>query len=319
VTLIFIALILITLLQVWFRIADHYQIIDKPNERSSHSIITIRGGGIIVPIAITLWFGFLEFPYPWFTGGVLLIAIISLIDDINPLPSWLRFSVHVLAVAALFWGLGLFNIPWYWVLLALVLVIGTINAFNFMDGINGITAFYALACLMGFHVINSFQPFTDANLIKVTGLALVLFSFYNARRKARTFAGDVGSVSIAFILCFLMLQLILQTHNPAYILLFAVYGVDAVLTIIHRLLKGEYIFQAHRSHLYQYLANEQGIPHVMVSVIYAGLQLGVNALVIYAIHHQLIAPWILIGGILLTLGILYILTKAHILYKQLQH
>ncbi len=300
---------------VWFQIADRYNIIDKPNERSSHNSVTIRGGGIIFPIAILCWFLFFNMPYPWFTGGLLLIAMVSLLDDIRPLLNSVRITFQFVGVAMMIYSIGLFEIPWYWLCLAFILVIGTINAFNFMDGINGITAFYALSCLTAFYYLNQQFFFTDSHLILVTALALVVFSFFNARRQAKTFAGDVGSVSIAFVLCFLMLQLIIETTNPAYILLFAVYGVDSVLTIVHRLMKKENIFIAHRSHLYQYLANEKGVPHVLVSIIYGSFQLILSFAVIFLISFDIVGPWLLMILVLVLLSLIYLTTKAYIIKR----
>src|SRR5690606_6410937 len=91
-------------------------------------------------------------------------------------------------------------------------------------------------------------------------------------QRAKCFAGDVGSVSMCFILLFAVLGLIFATGNPIYMLFFAVYGVDSVLTIIHRLMKRENIFEAHRSHLYQYLANEANGNRLVISTMYGLLQ-----------------------------------------------
>jgi UDP-N-acetylmuramyl pentapeptide phosphotransferase/UDP-N-acetylglucosamine-1-phosphate transferase len=300
----------------WFRLADRYNIIDQPNARSSHQTLTIRGGGVVFPLAVLCWFFSFGMPFPWFTAGLFLIGLISLIDDIKPLPTGLRISVHLIAVAFMAGQTDLLAVEWYWWALAFILIIGTINAFNFMDGINAITPFYGLTCLGAFYYLDQQLAYTNTDLILVTSVALLIFSYFNARKKARTFAGDVGSVSLAFILCLLMLQLLLTTANPAYILLFAVYGVDTVLTILHRLLKRENIFQAHRSHLYQYLANELGCSHVAVALLYALLQAAVSAGVIaLSGEAELAHSWLLLISVLLLLGILYITTKALIISR----
>lgn len=309
------AVLLFVLLRIYFRIADRHNIIDRPNERSSHRHVTIRGGGVVVPAGILLWFFLGGMPWPCFTLGLLLIAAVSLVDDIRPLPNRVRISSHVLAVALLAWETGLFDFAWLWWLVAFILIIGTINAFNFMDGINGITPFYALTCLAGFFWINQGHPFTSNDLIIYTALALVIFAFYNARKQAVAFAGDVGSVSIGFILCFIMLQLIIATGNIVWILLFAVYGVDSVLTIVHRLLKKENIFRAHRSHLYQYLANEMGLPHVLVAGIYALMQIMVNAVVIQAVYSEVMHVGWLMALVLFSLGLLYLIAKGLIIRR----
>jgi len=305
VVYIIVSLLLFFFLKGWFRLAARHNFTEKTNERDSRNIVTIQGGGVIFPAAVLLWFVLFGMPFLWFTGGLLLIAIVSLIDDIRALSNRIRIFVHFVAVALMAWQTGLFDFQWYWWLLAFILTIGTINAFNFMDGINAITPFYALTCLAGFYYVNQQIGFTDPDLMLVTGISLILFSFFNARRTARTFAGDVGSVSLTFILCFLMLQLIIATQNPAYMLFFAVYGVDSVLTIIHRLIKRENIFQAHRSHLYQYLANEHNVPQLMVAGLYSGSQLLISFFTLYMIGNKLLNPWALLAITLLVLSMLY--------------
>jgi len=275
----FIALFILEL--VYFKLADHFNIIDKPNERSSHSSITLRGGGIIFPVASVLFFLCFSFQYPWFLSGLVAIALISFLDDLHTLNNKIRLGVHMLAVGLLFYQWDLFNLPWYGILIAAILVIGTINAYNFMDGINGITGLYSLITILSFYYINeNVVVFTSSDFLILIGLSLLVFNFFNFRKKAKCFAGDVGSVSIAFILIFLLGQLILKTENLTYILLLLVYGLDAVTTIIFRIIRKENIFEAHRSHFYQYLANERKWPHVWVSALYALVQLGVNTLLI---------------------------------------
>ncbi|MDR9443221.1 MAG: UDP-GlcNAc--UDP-phosphate GlcNAc-1-phosphate transferase, partial [Schleiferiaceae bacterium] len=183
----------------------------------------------------------------------------------------------------------------------------------FMDGINGITAFYALSVLAPLAYLNfsAGEQFFPQSLLYVVGISVWVFSWFNARKRARTFAGDVGSVSMAFILAYLMLQLFLHTGQWAYILFLSVYGVDAVLTIMHRLIKRENIFQAHRSHFYQYLANELAWPHLRVSGLYAILQLLISTLTIWGLQEGW-HPAIFIG-LLLGLVVLYVVGKRHML------
>src|SRR5690606_21862206 len=132
----------------------------------------------------------------------------------------------------------------------------TINAYNFMDGINGITAMYSFAVLLLLWLENREIGFVDNRLIYCTAIANGVFAFFNFRQKAKCFAGDIGSISMCFILLFSILNLILSTENLIYTLFFAVYGVDSVITTIFRLLRRGNIFRAHRTHLYQYMANE---------------------------------------------------------------
>jgi len=270
--LIFILLFLSEL--VYFKIANHFNIIDKPNERSSHSRVTLLGGGVIFYIGILFYFILEGFHYPWFFIGLTLISVISFVDDLRPQSSKLRLSIHFTAMALMFYQWGLYSEKWYFILIAIVVCIGILNAYNFMDGINGITGLYSMVVLGAFWYINNYiTHFVDANLIYAILLALVVFNFFNLRTKAKCFAGDVGSVSIAFIILFLLGLVVVKTGDFSYVILLVVYGIDSILTIIHRLILKENIFHPHRNHVYQIMANELKIPHVVVSLIYAFLQI----------------------------------------------
>lgn len=272
---------------VYFRVANHFNIIDQPNHRSSHTSITIRGGGIIFPIAALFFFFAFGFQYSFFIGGLFAISLISFLDDILTLNNKLRLAVHLLAVALLFYQWDLFHVPWYWLLLAAIFVIGTINAYNFMDGINGITGSYSLVAIASLYYINeNVVSFTSSDFLLITGIALVVFNFFNFRKKAKCFAGDVGSVSIAFILVFFIGQLIITTSNIAYVMLLLVYGLDAATTVFFRKIRKENIYQAHRSHFYQYLANQLKFNHLLVSLLYAFVQLLINALIIVLVKDD---------------------------------
>ena len=292
----------------YFKLADHFNIIDKPNHRSSHTAITIRGGGIIFPFAILAFSFYAGFVYPYFLVGLLLIGFISFMDDIRELSSKVRMLFHITAVALLFYQLNLFVFPFYWILLALVFVIGTINAINFMDGINGITGCYGLVTLVTLQYVNSaIVHFTADGFLIVSILAVLVFNFFNFRTKAKCFAGDVGSVSLAFIILFFLLQLIIKTNNPGYFALLLLYGLDAVTTIIFRLFRKENIFKAHRSHLYQFLANEKKLPHVLVASLYALVQLVINICwlaFLSASNIKLATVLVLVAGLFIALRFL---------------
>ncbi|MGV8879135.1 MAG: MraY family glycosyltransferase [Sphingobacteriaceae bacterium] len=282
VYLIFIPLFFAVML-LYFKIADRYNIIDQPNERSSHTRITIRGGGIIYLFAAAIAFIW-DMAYWMPILGIFVIGIISFLDDQHTLSSRIRILFHLIAVTLLFMYLQVFSI---WSVLGCIalyiLVIGIINAYNFMDGINGITGAYSLVVLSGLQYVNLRQvPFMDAQMIWLPMLASVVFLYFNFRRKARCFAGDVGSVTVAFWIIFLLFSLISQTHNWTYMLFLVVYGVDTVLTIVHRLLRKENIFEGHRLHFYQLLANEHGMPQLWVSSGYALLQLLIIGLVVFS-------------------------------------
>lgn len=279
-------ILMFVIMIAYFKVADHYNIIDKPNERSSHSEITIRGGGIIFLFAALCGLVLhLDFWMPIL--GMLVIGIISFIDDRITLSNKIRIIFHLTAVSLLFLSLNVYQLfPWYIALALYILVIGIINAYNFMDGINGITGLYSLVILCGLQYVNyKVVSFILPDLIWLPILACLVFLFFNLRKRAKCFAGDVGSISMAFWIIYLILKLIIQTENYAYILFLAVYGVDAVLTIIHRLILKQNIFEAHRLHFYQILANDQKWPHLWVSFMYAVLQIIIITVVILLPIH----------------------------------
>lgn len=257
----------------YFRVADKFNIIDQPNERSSHSRITLRGGGIIFYFGALAYFLTNDWEYPWFILALSLITFISFVDDIRSTSQGLRLVFHFSAMALMFYQWGLFSLSWCWIIIALIVCTGIINAYNFMDGINGITGGYSLIILGALAYINEeMVSFAEPALIYTVLCSVVVFCFFNFRRKAKCFAGDVGSVGIAFILLFLIGKLILKTEDFSWMILLAVYGVDSVLTIIHRLMLHENIGLPHRKHMYQLMANELKIPHVVVSLVYMAVQ-----------------------------------------------
>jgi UDP-N-acetylmuramyl pentapeptide phosphotransferase/UDP-N-acetylglucosamine-1-phosphate transferase len=304
--------ILIFISKGYFIIADHYNIIDKPNERSSHSHLTIRGGGILFPAAGLIWFLLYGFNEPWIIIAMLLLAIISFLDDILTLSSRIRILTHFAAVSLLFWQLHVYGLPWYITTLAYLFTIGWINAFNFMDGINGITAFYSLVALSSFAFINMSLDFVPTQLMIILMFSALIFSFYNARVRAITFAGDVGSVTMAFLLAWFMISLIIKTERVEYILFFAIYGLDSAFTIFFRLLRHENIFVAHRTHLFQYLSNEIKLPQILVSSVYSVLQLIINLMTMFLIEndHMNLMTFI---SILFVLSLVYLLIRYLIL------
>lgn len=278
-TYVLLLLLLIALEYGYFGVADRFNIIDRPNERSSHTQITLRGGGIIFPLSVLLYTAFWGLDHPYFVAGLCLICGVSFADDIRSISSRVRIVFHFAAMLLMFHQWGLFHLyPLWYILIALIFCTGILNAYNFMDGINGITGGYSLVAVLTLLVCNRWVvPFVDFPLLYVLVLALLVFCFFNFRPKAKCFAGDVGSVGIAFILLYLIGRLVLQTGSLYWLLLLAIYGVDSILTIVHRLMLHENIFQPHRKHAYQILANELHVPHVKVSALYMGLQLLVNA------------------------------------------
>ncbi|MHC1779108.1 MAG: glycosyltransferase family 4 protein [Bacteroidales bacterium] len=308
--LLLVFVLLLTSILAYFKIADHYNIIDKPNRRSSHKHITLRGGGIVIYIGAVLYFLFYGFKYPVFFFGLSIIAIISLIDDIKTMPSKVRIVFHFTAILLMFYDCGLYTLPWYLSLGALVVTTGIINAYNFMDGINGITGGYSLIVMASYLYINNYiVPIIDNNFIYVIILSLLVFNFFNFRKRAKCFAGDVGAISIAFIIVFLLGKLIVQTNILTYIIILLVYGLDTVLTIVHRLMLKENIFEAHRKHMYQIMSNELQIPHIYVSIIYMTVQsvvmVGYFSLDAFVGHNSYI-EWTYLFVSTLVLGSIYI-------------
>ena len=299
----------------YFKLADKCNIIDKPNERSSHTKVTLRGGGIIFYFGALVYFLTNHWEYPWFMVALTLITFISFVDDIRSTSQGLRLVFHFSAMALMFYQWGLFSLSWWWIIIALIVCTGIINAYNFMDGINGITGGYSLVVLVALAYINSeITTFVEPALINTVLCAVLVFCFFNFRKKAKCFAGDVGSVSIAFILLFLIGKLIIKAEDFSWIILLSVYGVDSVLTIIHRLMLHENIGLPHRKHMYQLMANELKIPHVGVSLIYMGAQalviLGYFCFVRYGY-------WYLLGIIVLLSGI-YVLFMRRYFHLHIQ-
>lgn len=304
INLLIAAILLAAIELVYFKLADKFNIIDKPNQRSSHKTITLRGGGIIFLFAIWLYAAIYGFNYPLFLLGITLIAVISFADDIAPMPNRVRIVIHFMSMLLMFGQLGLLNREmWYIAIIALIICTYIINAFNFMDGINGMTGGYSLAVLLPLAIANSKIAVVDQNLIYMLMLSVMIFSFFNFRKKAKCFAGDVGAVTIAFAIIFLIFTFIIKTDNLLWIMLLVVYGIDSVMTILHRLMLKENIFKAHRKHAYQLMANELKMPHIAVASIYAGIQLIVSI----GLMFMNVNKWIYSIAVIVVLGMAYVI------------
>lgn len=306
--LIFVLLLIAEL--VYFRIADKFNIIDKPNQRSSHSTIVLRGGGIIFMIGAWVWSVFFGFDYPWFLAGLTLVAGVSFVDDIHSLPDSVRLVAQFAAAAMAFYQLDILHWEMWWiVLVALIVYVGATNVINFMDGINGITAGYSLAVLFPLAALNTDDKFVAQSLIFTTIIAAIVFCIFNFRPKgkAKCFAGDVGSIGIAFIMLFLLGNVIIKTEDITWLIFLLVYGVDGCLTIIHRIMLHENLGEAHRKHAYQIMANELKIGHVKVTLIYMAMQLMVSLGFIYLCPDDVLCHWMYFVGALAVLAIAYVL------------
>ena len=309
---VYIFLLLLVAELLYFRIAKKCNIIDKPNARSSHSRIVLSGGGVIFVFGLWLWAAFFGAAYPWFLAAVTLIAVVSFLDDVRSLPESVRLVAQFVAMGLMFYQLDILHWEmWWWVIVALVVCVGASNIINFMDGINGITAGYALASLVSIYLLNRELCFVEQSLVQTVILADVVFCFYNFRPKgkARCFAGDVGSIGIAFILLFLIGRLVIQTFDVTYLIFLLVYGVDGCLTIVHRIMLHENLGEAHRKHAYQLMANELKIGHVKVSLFYMCLQLIVSLGFIFLVPNTQLAHWIYLFGAMLVLSVAYVVFK----------
>ena len=315
-------IILFVLELLYFKIARDSHIIDIPNERSSHTNIVLRGGGIIFLLSIWIWALFGSFPlyaeidFPhignviWFLLAVTLVAGVSFIDDIHSLPDSVRLVAQFMAMGMMFYQLDILHWNMWWIiLLALIICVGASNIINFMDGINGMTGTYAMASLLPLLLLNRQLHFINESLILTVILADVVFCFFNLRPKgkAKCFAGDVGSMGMAYILLFLLGCLIMTTKDVTYLVFLLVYGVDGVLTICHRIMLHENLGKAHRKHAYQLMANELKIGHVKVALFYATLQFIISIGFIYLCPNTLIAHWCYLAVALIVLSVAYII------------
>lgn len=306
--IVFILLFVVEL--IYFCIANKCNIIDKPNERSSHSMIVLRGGGIVFLISVWIWSAFFGLQYPWFLVGLTLVGGVSFVDDIHSLPDSVRLVIQFVAASMAFYQLDILHWSMWWIiLLALIIYVGATNVINFMDGINGITVGYALSVLVPLSLVNMKGVFVEQSLIISTILASLVFCIFNFRPKgkAKCFAGDVGSIGIAFIILFLLGNVIIKTTDVTWLIFLLVYGVDGCLTIVHRIMLHENLGEAHRKHAYQIMANELKIGHVKVSLLYMVMQLVISFGFIYLCPNTMLAHWLYLIGSFAVLAIAYIL------------
>lgn len=319
-----VAILFFVLMLVYFKIADKYNIIDKPNHRSAHTEITLRGGGIIFPVAFLFFLGyqfifnynqflltnFSEFNFWIFGLGLLMISFISFIDDITDLSSKIRLVFHFISVSLLLYSINAFQVLPVWAIpMCYIFIIGILNAYNFMDGINGISGIYSFVVLSSLLFVNqNVTEFVNEDFIIYPILASLVFLFFNFRKKAKCFLGDIGSLGIAFWVTALLGLLIIKTGSYKWVLFLGVYGVETILTIMERIKLKENIFNAHRRHLYQLFANDKKISHLIISSVYAAIQIVINIIVIWSDWPD----WINFSLILLPTIFCYIFIKSQI-------
>ena len=182
-----------------------------------------------------------------------------------------------------------------------------------MDGINGITGVYSLVLLFSLLYINKeIVAFADERFIIYPILACIVFLFFNFRKKAKIFLGDVGSVGIAFWIVTLLGLLIIKTENFKWILFLSVYGVEVIFTIVERLFYKENILKAHNKHLYDLLAGKWNIDHRWISIIYAFIQIIINIFVLKFTESN----FMLFVFILLFTSLMYVFFKLYFIKKE---
>ncbi|WP_299677784.1 glycosyltransferase family 4 protein [uncultured Dokdonia sp.] len=294
----------------YIKIAEHFNIVDKPNHRSSHTKSTIRGGGILFFIALLLYYFFSGLNETYFVIGTSIIGLLSFVDDIHPLSPALRFPVQILAVALCLVQIN-FDLPIFIIFFLGIAGVAFINAFNFMDGINAITGFYSIVIIAGFLYYDAFiVDFINEKLLYYTLIALAVFGFYNFRKKAKFFAGDIGSITLAMVILYTAFMFYKTTQSPLVLLFLAVYGVDTLMTIFVRKRLKEKLSEAHRHHLYQKLVDNVKYSHMKVAAIYAIIQAVLICITITLYSLPIYSQWIVTVVILLLFVILYFLISA---------
>ncbi|WP_299125629.1 glycosyltransferase family 4 protein [uncultured Tenacibaculum sp.] len=304
---------------IYIKIAENFNIVDKPNHRSSHSTPTIRGGGILFYISILTFFFISQFQYPYFILGISLIAFVSFIDDIITLSSNVRLPFQFLAIGLCLFQVGLPINNLFVVIPLLIIGVGFINIYNFMDGINGITGLYTIVNLVFIYLINANERIINESLIVYVLISVIVFGFYNFRKKARMFSGDIGSISLAVLLFFIGVSFIRELEAPILILMMVVYGTDALITLAYRKFIGEKITEAHRKHIYQKMVHVLKIPHLSVAFIYTFFQLVIN-FVVYLYYKKPIDVQLYITILVISISVLlYYLAFKYIEKREIEN
>lgn len=274
------------------RIAHRYGFHDHPNGRSSHRQPTVTGMGIILVLAFIIYLFFQPYNLPeYFVLGFFLLTVISFVDDLYFLKHSFRLIFQVFAVTIMVYQLPFQSHGKEVIALgiaAIIFGVGVLNAYNFMDGINGMLALHCLLVLSCMVYLNETLVDKEGHIIHFTSTAFILsamaplavFGFFNIRHRALAFIGDVGSIGAAFIILFLMYNLLITTGNYIYLLLFSIFGADAGLTVVYKLILRENIFVPHRDFLFKKLVHLAKLPHLKVSVYYFLAQMLINVTVI---------------------------------------
>jgi len=326
--LVLLAYIGVAAMRVWMQ---HLQILDIPNDRSSHSHPIPRGGGLVILVLsavgiVTAWFFFPAWSLVTllaYLAGILSIAIVSWLDDLHSLSNRIRFATH--SVAALFLigagffllevelpFLGLVTLGWLGILPAFVWVVGLTNVYNFMDGIDGLASSQAVVAGVGWLLLgwwggDAFSAVLGA-LLATSSLGFLLHNW----PPARIFMGDVGSAFLGY--SFAALAVVAAQTAPrmaiAGILLVWPFVFDSTFTLLRRWRKGENVFAAHRSHLYQRLVIA-GYSHRFVTLLYSFLAIVGVLLALLWVWAVPGADWLVLAvPALLSLGLWGFVVRA---------
>ena len=299
---------------IYLKIAEKWSIVDQPNLRSSHQITTKRGAGILYLLAFIIYLVVSPNNNLTLILSGLILGGVGFIDDLKNLNFKIKLAIQLIVILSYLIVQDYLSLDWYYTILIFVFLIASINIFNFMDGINGLTILYSLSFLMSFYYINTeFISFINPNMLLVMIICNVIIGFLNIRTKAVCFIGDVGSISMGFLYATLALILMIKTNSFAPLVLIMVYAVDAGWTIMERLSLKENIFLPHRRHLYQILVNELRFSHILISISYFTIQMLLN--MVWLLNYENINSGIFLSTTFIILSICYLIIKKAVLKK----
>ena len=299
---------------IYLKIAEKWSIVDQPNLRSSHQITTKRGAGVLYLLAFVIYLMVSSNNNLTLILSGLILGGVGFIDDLKNLNFKIKLAIQLIVILSYLIVQDYLSLDWYYTILIFVFLIASINIFNFMDGINGLTILYSLSFLMSFYYINTeFISFINPNMLLVMIICNVIIGFLNIRTKAVCFIGDVGSISMGFLYATLALILMIKTNSFAPLVLIMVYAVDAGWTIMERLSLKENIFLPHRRHLYQILVNELRFSHILISISYFTIQMLLN--MVWLLNYENINSGIFLSTTFIILSICYLIIKKAVLKK----
>lgn len=271
-----------------------------PNHRSMHKGTVVVGGGVAVLIAAlgtTVAFWPMEHQFAVLMATLLVLAIISFLDDVRPISRRIRFLAHagaaISCVSSLHYGASILgDILPFWLdrAVAVLALIWYINLYNFMDGIDGLAGVETAAVAGGYAIVSMIAGYFDTffvGLALATAGAALGFLIWNWH-PARIFLGDVGSIPLGLVTGWLMIDLAVRVSLAAALILPLYFVADASLTLFSRLRRGERIWEPHRSHFYQHAARAAGSHSLVVKGV-VGANCVLVGLAVMALHMPLIA------------------------------